>query len=343
MSLWPLRSVLFIRLRLLGDIILTIPSLLRFRKAYPEAAVYYALEDPFAQLAELLPGVDECFVIPRKLTMRDYIRWGRQIREREIDTVIDFHSGPKSALLTRLSGCATRIGYRTRNRNWAYTHLCENRDPRRPVMHSALNQSSMLELIGLSAEPLPDYQLKISPSDISLPAQFNSLSRKCSAGQVAIHIGAGNPFRYWGDSRYQALLKSLTDEGVCCHLIGNSPQEAERSERWRSISPDLIHDWVGKLTLLETLGLIDRSSCYFGPDSGPMHLASLTRTPIVAVFGPNIPAISGPWRKQDVTVLETPLPCRPCSQRGCLYDTIQCMEGIDAETAVKTIFGYLVH
>ena len=123
MNLKPPHSVLFIRLRLLGDIIMTIPALLRFRQVYPDAAVYYALEEPFAQLADLLPVVDECFVIPRNFSLKDYRQWRKRIKEKKIDTVIDFHSGPKSALLTRLSGCPSRIGYRTKNRNWAYTQL----------------------------------------------------------------------------------------------------------------------------------------------------------------------------------------------------------------------------
>ena len=83
MNLKPPHSVLFIRLRLLGDIIMTIPALLRFRQVYPDAVVYYALEEPFAQLADLLPVVDECFVIPRNFSLKDYGNFGKNFQHTE--------------------------------------------------------------------------------------------------------------------------------------------------------------------------------------------------------------------------------------------------------------------
>ncbi|RPJ58638.1 MAG: lipopolysaccharide heptosyltransferase II, partial [Dehalococcoidia bacterium] len=76
-------------------------------------------------------------------------------------------------------------------------------------------------------------------------------------------------------------------------------------------------------------------------DSGPLHLASLTDTPLVALYGPNIPEVSGPWRRTQVTLLQQDLDCRPCSQRGCDYDTMRCMKNITVDETYEAIIRYL--
>ncbi len=336
------QSTLFIRLRLLGDIVMTIPALLVFKRANPDIPVFYTLEEPFAELGRLLPGVDELFVIPKKMTFKEYRSWRKTIKNKGIDRVIDLHSGPKSALLTRLTGCPVRIGYKTKNRNWAYTHHCDNRNPGRPVLHSVINQLSLLEKIGVFTKDIPSYQLSSPIESLRLPANAERIVSS-SKVQVVLHVGAGNRFRYWGDYQYTKLITSLVKDGIVCHLIGNSFEESRRAQEWIEISRHLVNDWVGKLSIVETLALISKCNCYFGPDSGPLHLASLTATPIVGLYGPTIPAISGPWRRQHVTILEGALPCRPCSQRKCRYDTIRCMEVINAEKALESILGYIVN
>jgi len=323
---------------------MSIPALLLVKKALPDTPVYYALEEPFSGLGELLPGVDGVMVIPSKMTIKDYQLWRKEVKSKHISTIIDLHSGPKSALLTRLSGCPIRVGYKTKNRNWAYTHLNDNRKSGQLPLHSVVNQVSLLENIGIHTDPqeIPGYQLKTSVDTLPHPPGIDSADKKTSP-QVVIHVGAGNRFRYWGDSHYVLLIKGLIKKGISCHLIGFGKEESQRARLWNEMAPSQIHDWVGKCTLLETLALINQSNCYFGPDSGPLHLASLTATPIVGLYGPNIPDISGPWRKKNVTILEEPLSCRPCSQRECQYDTIRCMEVIDAQKALDSVLGYFIN
>jgi ADP-heptose:LPS heptosyltransferase len=70
---------------------------------------------------------------------------------------------------------------------------------------------------------------------------------------------------------------------------------------------------------------------YIGGDSGPLHVASATQTPIVALFGPTLPERSMPWRDPAVASIAVdagPLPCRPCHQRHCVPGDFRCLTGI---------------
>ena len=52
----------------------------------------------------------------------------------------------------------------------------------------------------------------------------------------------------------------------------------------------------GEFDLAELRALVGRAALYIGGDSGPLHVAATTRTPIVALFGPTLPERSMPWR-----------------------------------------------
>lgn len=348
-----MENILFIRLRLLGDIIFTIPALEIYKKHFPQNKIYYVVEDKFREVAELIPGVHQVISIPRKMNIKQLLRFRAQMKALAIDTVVDFHSGPKSALLTRISGAKTRIGYKTPNRNWAYNYLTPRKFGNTAFpTHSTFNQAKLLEHLGVTITEtgIPPYPA-LTIDENSVARDIKNLLDNNETGnhqKVVIHVGAGNEFRDWGIGNFSRLIQKLLEDKVTIFLVGNSEEEkkkgvalaAQRRSHGETRGHDL-HDLTGRLSIADMLFLISRANLYFGVDSGPLHLASLTQTPLVTLYGPNIPAISGPWRKKDVTIIELPLNCRPCSQRKCIYDTIRCMKNIKTDVVHEAIIQYL--
>ena len=83
--------------------------------------------------------------------------------------------------------------------------------------------------------------------------------------------------------------------------------------------------------------LVDRAALYIGGDSGPLHIAATTRTPIVALFGPTLPERSMPWRDPAIGAIAVdagPLPCRPCHQRHCVPGDFRCLTAISPTMVV---------
>ncbi|MEK7765252.1 MAG: glycosyltransferase family 9 protein, partial [bacterium] len=80
-------------------------------------------------------------------------------------------------------------------------------------------------------------------------------------------------------------------------------------------------------------------------DSGPMHLAALLRVPVVAIFGPTVPAFGyAPWPVGGTrhAVLGLDLPCRPCTPHGgarCPIGTHECMTGISVERVTADVLS----
>jgi len=338
MKQFPLKDkILFIRLRLLGDIIFTIPVISVFRVYFPSIKIYYVVEEQYKDIAELIPGIHQLLVIPRKMSLREMWGFRKKIRKFGIDVVVDFHSGPKSAQLTRITGAKIRIGYRTPNRNWAYNHLT-SRKFEGSYTHSVYNQAKLMEHLGISLpqESLPPYP-KVSIKKEQISESVMKIVRK--EKKVIIHIGAGNSFRDWGFENFLHLIQRLKNIGVNVIIVGNGSKEINRGAELEFHLK--IDNMAGKLSLVELIYLISQSQVYVGADSGPLHLASLTSTPLVALYGPNIPEISGPWRKKKVTIIKIPMACQPCNQKRCIYDIIPCMTKITTDDVYEAIFRYL--
>jgi ADP-heptose:LPS heptosyltransferase len=90
-------------------------------------------------------------------------------------------------------------------------------------------------------------------------------------------------------------------------------------------------------TLDELRAVLDRSALYIGGDSGPLHIAATSDTPIVGLYGPTLPARSAPWRPPHLGVASIDageLPCRPCDQRVCAPGDFRCLTSIDPGTVL---------
>jgi ADP-heptose:LPS heptosyltransferase len=97
---------------------------------------------------------------------------------------------------------------------------------------------------------------------------------------------------------------------------------------------------VSKFNLREIKELISRSSLFVGPDSGPMHIAASTSTPIVALFGPTLPAHFAPW--QGIAhLIEKEFDCRPCRQRQCIYEDFRCLKSIKPEEVYEACLRFI--
>jgi ADP-heptose:LPS heptosyltransferase len=159
---------------------------------------------------------------------------------------------------------------------------------------------------------------------------------------VVVHVSAGNPFRRWPQSAFAALVASLAsrDPGLWV-IVTSGPSEREAAgriveaarTRLRAADRERVLT-LGEFSLAELRGLVDRAALYIGGDSGPLHIAATSAIPIVALYGPTLPARSAPWRNRSLvteSVEITDLACRPCDQRVCAPGDFRCLTRISPE------------
>lgn len=307
---------------------MTTPALTALRRALPEAHLAYVVEAPFARLVEGLPALDETIVAESGQGLAAFLRLVRRIRRGRFDAVVDFHGGPRASRLTALSGAPVRIGYEIPWRRLIYTTRVPRGGADGPV-HSVVNHINLVRALGCDVPEIPPLALpEPRPEEKARVAAFIDKNVPSAAKLVVFHVGAGNDFRDWGPAAATELVRLLSGRpGLRAVLAGGAGDRGRAAEILRRF-PGSVFSVAGTFGWAELRELIGRAALFIGPDSGPMHVAAATATPIVALFGPTLPAHFAPWRRDGVAILETSLDCRPCRQRECVHHDFRCLQTI---------------
>ena len=343
-------TILLVRPRLIGDVILTTPSIQALRRRFPEAKVLYLVEALAAPVVSHNPHVNETLVIRHRRGWRRWLedlRLARLLRSRRIDIAIDLHGGPRSGWLTWISRAPVRVGYDVSGRRWMYSHRIlrpRGYEPR----HAVLNQWDLVAtVVGPCEVPSPERERVEMPvletARTAMTARLRSMGVASDATVVLMHVSAGNQFRRWPATSFREVARALvanrserrvillgdrTDESLAAEIAGESEGDDRSSGRILSAL-----GWP----LDQVRALMERASLFIGGDSGPMHIAATTDVPIVAIFGPTLPALWTPWRpaRLPLAIVESgPLPCRPCDQRVCLPGDFRCLTTLAASRVI---------
>jgi heptosyltransferase II len=337
-------NILIIRLRLVGDVVFTTPAIGALRRHFPDARLTYLVERAAAPIVLGNPHLDEVMVVERTRgwrRLRDDLRLARTLRGRRFDLVIDFHGGPRSSWLTRVTGAPRRVGYTIAGRGWMYTDRVHRARELRP-RHSVANQSDLLAPLGIPPlDPLdhPAEMTETADARQRVEGVLAAAGVTDAAELIVIHVSAGNPFRRWPAEAFATLTVALARSSPGRRiLLTSGPSETGAVARIaQGARESLGAEAAGRVVLTEELGLADlrvliaRAALYIGGDSGPLHLAATTRTPIVGIYGPTLRVRSEPWRDPLLVtegVEPGALPCRPCDQRVCAPGDFRCLHQI---------------
>lgn len=341
--------ILLVRLRSIGDVVFTTPLVAALRGRYPAAHLAYVVEPAAAPVVQNNPHLNRVIIVARQRGFagtRDIARTALALRRERYDIAIDLHGGARAAWLTLASAAPMRIGYTITGRRWMYTHVVA-RAPQLTPRHSVANQWDLLAPLGL---PAPDPAT--NPVEMPLDAEANSRvdARLAAAGVardaplVAVHVSASNRFRRWPVASFVSVIATLARHDTRRRVIVFSgPAEADTTRRITEAAraelgplAHLVPD-TGEFDVTELRALIARAAVYIGGDTGPMHLATTTATPIVAIIGPTLSERSSPWRDPAhfAAVLDPgPLPCRPCHQRHCVPGDFRCLTAITPDRVI---------
>jgi lipopolysaccharide heptosyltransferase II len=335
-----IKKILLIRLRRIGDVILTTPAISSLRQGIPTASISYIVEKPYRELVEGNPNLDKVIVLEKKQSLRDFLKLIRLIRKEKYDVVLDFHGGPRASLITLLSKAKLKVGYRVKYKNFIY-NIKLPRSPKEGHFHSVENHINLVKALGVDVKSLPPLYLpKAQKTEIEKVEKFIEENSLGGSKIIAIHIGAGNAFRNWGVDNLVQLTNLLARRpDVKIVLVGTSEDQKAEEEILKKSAASLL-SLVGRLNLREVKEFISHSSLFVGPDSGPMHIAASTTTPIVALFGPNLPAFNAPWQAKAF-VVEKQLDCRPCKQRRCIHEDFRCLRSIEPEEVYQACLHFI--
>lgn len=326
------QRILIVLLGAIGDVTRALPLLTRLRRAYPAAHIAWAVEPAAAPLLDYHPALDEVLLYQRTRGPLAFVPFLRDIRRHRFDFVLDLQRHAKSGLVSQWSGAPYRLGFHRQNSkegNWLFnTHTIT------PVADFSLKLRQYLtfaEVLGLPNDGI-HFDLRLRPEE---EQQVETLLASTPRPFAAFFLGSRWPSRFWFPQATAVVAQELQREyGMGIVLLGGRG-EAPFAQEVNNAAGGMLTDLSGQTSLRDLIGVFSRARLAFGPDSGPMHIAAATGTPVISLWGATSPTRSAPWGSEEF-VLRGPAACSPCYTRRCPISRL-CMQRITPEQVLETV------
>lgn len=278
-DLAPSAAVVVIRLRSLGDCVLTTPALALLHGYRPDLRIAVVVEDRFAAVFEGNPAVHS--ILPPSVPL---------IRKWNPDLCLNLHGGTRSMTMTASSAARIRAGFA----HFRYAGVYNVRIPTAQEIlgvdrkvHTAEHLASAMFHLGVPVRPIPRASLwgGLQPAaDLSPP-------------YAVIHPVAATPEKTWPAKHFLTVAAHLRREhGLEPVFIAGPAEDLSAFAAYRTLSG---------ATLSETKALIAGATLFVGNDSGPAHMSAAFGVPVIVIFGPSDADVWAPWQVES-RVLRSP-------------------------------------
>ena len=282
-------SILLVKTSSLGDVIHNLPVVTDLRTHFPGAAIDWVVEEAFADIARLHPGVRR--VIPVALrrwrgslltaaSWREMRAFRTALQDENYDLAIDTQGLVKSALITRLAR-GKRCGYAAASAREPLAARFYDATFEVPTnLHAVLRNRRLAALAaGYSVAGTPDYGIA-APSTPT----FNKPN-------AVLLTATSRDDKLWPEDHWIALGRALHGQGLTCLLPAGNASERKRAEQLAQAIPDAIA--MAPLGLTDLAGQIAAARIVIGVDTGLVHLAAALGRPTLALFRASDPALTG--------------------------------------------------
>ncbi|MBU3563612.1 glycosyltransferase family 9 protein [Polynucleobacter sp. Tro8-14-1] len=342
-----MKNILFIKLGAIGDAIQAGAALLEFKTINPQVKIDWIIGSGIAPLFRNFDAIDQFIVISDAQIYRGHFferllalcraLYLILVKSGRYDEVFIGHSDSRYRLFSIPALLKNPILISKKLKIFSPS-LSENRVSE--YFHFLLNnQTSNLDV--------SSSLLKLGKAlRMAQPNDTKDLEDAFSGVVVLVPGGSKNllredVLRRWPLDRYVQLANRLLIEGYRVVLVGG------KDDAW--VSPHFeglrLTNCIGKTTLSELTYLLEFAAVIVSHDTGPLHLATLTNTPIVSLFGPTPASAVVPLNRVNIKILaaDKSVTCAPCYD-GKNYAPCSnpiCMQSISIDQVLGFIKPYM--
>ena len=318
----------------IGDLLLVTPVLRTLRTNFPTAHIALLADAKLADLVRLNRNIDELIIIDKKGyhdKLTNYLKFIGEIRQEQFDLVINLHKNERASFIAALSGAKKVVGYATFGPGLLFDQTIENRKRSKHQVHAHFDV--LKETLGITSIDDRGIEMWLDEEAEATALAIWSQAFSETRPVIGLNIGASWPTKRWPKEYFAELADQLVDRGFAIAYFGG-PMDVDIVDQAISLMKHKDHPQVVKLTgtvtLLELAALLKKCAVFVTNDSGPMHIATAMRVPVVSMFGAS--PVQGFWPYNDISVvLKTPLPCHPCYKHSCKLGGLECMYAIPVD------------
>ncbi len=340
------QNILLVRLSAMGDIVFASPLVPAFRRRYPDARISWLVAQPFADLLQTDPLLDEVLVLPTRRwsellqagryveLLREVRKFVRDLKARNFDLVLDLQGLIKSGFWTWLSGARRRIGLGSREGSQWLMHEVVDR-------HGGDNARIASEYLYLANQlglPAAKFPLRVSYSqDARDLARKLIADRTTGDGYGVICPFTTRPQKHWTKVRWIELAGELRARYGHDVVMLGGPADAAPA---RIITASgVVINLVGETGIQTAAAIISDARYLVGVDTGLTHMGLAFERPTVCLFGSTRPYTDTATAAGRVLFHE--MPCAPCRRHPTCDGAYTCMTGIQPAEVIGLLDGLL--
>ena len=275
----PGSRVAIIRLRSLGDCVLSTPAIHLLKQARPNLQIAVVVEPRFAGVFEGNPDVAR--VLPPETSA---------IREFKPALCLNLHGGPSSAKLTMLSGARFGAGFDIFRPSLVYNVRIPTAQKILGVtrrVHTAEHAAAAMFYLGVPIAAVPRARM---------PAPAGRSKYAPDEPYAVIHPLAATREKTWPSGNFVALAEYIHSAlGLRPVVVAGEGEDLTPFYKWRTMAG---------APLSEVARLMRDAAFFVGNDSGPAHVAAAFGVPQLVFFGPSDSEVWAPWQT-PAEVLQT--------------------------------------
>lgn len=325
-----IKKILLIKLRGIGDVVLSTVVLENLRSNFPSSEIHYLTEKPSEQSIQNLDEISKVHLFSRK-DIRGRLNLLRKVRAEKYDLVFDFYSNPFTAQLTFLSRARYRAGFPYKGRKYAYNLYGPEE---RGIHHAATLHLEFLKILGLDVK---SDNLKIAVDKVS--QSFSKTYFKITF-EVNDFIVAISPSGGWASKKCDPVkFAEIADAVVKKYnakilLLWGPDDEKECDQIIRLMKNDAVK--APKTNIQQMAAIISKCKMLIANDSGPMHISTAVGSPTLSLHGPTDPKLQGPYGEKHAWINKSDLHCIICNLLECPYNH-ECFLQLDTNEIISKV------
>jgi heptosyltransferase-1 len=337
------KVILVVRLSAMGDLVMASGFAQAMRVSYPKARLVWLVQDGFADVAAVLPAVDEVVVWPRRVWQRLFRarKWWALWREvtafratlsgLRADWAIDLQGLLKSGLMVHWSGAQRRVSLGGREGSRFLMTEVIDRGDGRPADQADMGTEYRVMAHALGCpDPLAAMpRLALPPESLARAQQWLQAARLqnriVTTRRIVLIPFTTRPQKHWPEAYWTELIQGLSSDPTCELVLLGGPSDSDSARRLLANAPAVLNA-VGQLSIQDSFSVLVSADAVIGVDTGLTHAAQALARPTVVIFGSTIP-----YQKRlhpTVEILWSARSCSPCGRRPTCSGRFDCQRDI---------------
>jgi lipopolysaccharide heptosyltransferase II len=338
--------ILVVSVNWLGDVVFSLPFFTALKSAFPDGHIACLAVSRVRPILENAMGLDEIIECPDVFKMGalpEYFRLIHLLRRRRFDKAYFLHRSYSRRLLVLFAGVPQRVGYRHTHKLGALTLAVPSPDIQQ--IHRADYYLHLLEASGVPVNDRESRLVVTADREKKAWVKIHEEGVDRNSEFLVIHPGGNWNLKRWPVESYVGLMDIVARKFAVQIVLSGADGDCALHERIKARMKSSVGKPIylaGRLSLEETMVLLKSAKVMVSADSGPLHIANSLGTPVVGIYGPTRPELTGPRGGGRSMILQRDVGCnrRACYHTECPDPVcVKAVTVLEVVDAIEKIFA----